>query len=275
MNSLEVPLSPESWPLICRWHERREEPSAIAGRMQRMIDALTKVSPVLSKFEVQLSDKPPGQSAPFTPELFERVALRRVSTRGERGRHLGYHALLYSEPIVPGSDLVEGSMELDVSAGGYADAGRPISRPQSCILDLPLTAPFDTFQSVDGLAAILRCIADAWQPDYGFILSSRLHAERWRSIPERVPTIGWLTYRSARRGPLPPFEAPASVISLGESGAIIVACPERVTIEDERTVAAVDAVEARLREAGLLYPEPDHDTAAHTIAELGTFFSTR
>ncbi|AKI99111.1 Hypothetical protein AA314_00738 [Archangium gephyra] len=97
-------------------------------------------------------------------------------------------------------------------------------------------------------------MAVAFEPEWGVATSHELHDEVW---PESTPGdtfIGWLTYFSHRRGPLPPLPAPVHTEPVEDKGTLVILTPERLTASNPAHVALARDVSERLARAGLLTP---------------------
>jgi hypothetical protein len=110
------------------------------------------------------------------------------------------------------------------------------------------------------LAQILRAMAVAWEPEWGVATS---HELRDRVAPESAEAgtfVGWLTYFSHRRGPLPPLPPPVRVEPVEDKGTLVILTPERFTASNPAHVALARDVSERLAQAGLLTPLKPWDT---------------
>ena len=249
----------ESWEIKLYWWERPEDAHAIAQRVDGLLLSLASIDPELSLWDMMPTGKS-REMIPFDVETFEKVKLgregrSRTDDDGSVMEEFGYHAWL-STPSTPCSDDTEYS-QIRIYAGAYGLK----MHPNSCEVHLHNGRRFDALRTVDKQCAIIRALVEAWNPDYGLATSIDFQLERQpqrRARPDRMPEAGWLTYLPARRGPIPPLAPPAWTVPLGTLGSIVVASPERISVERPETIAAVDAVDAQLTAAGLLEPEPLH-----------------
>jgi hypothetical protein len=103
------------------------------------------------------------------------------------------------------------------------------------------------------LTEVLRCMALAWEPDWGVATS---HA--YRDLVEKDPhgdpgvVVGGVTYLSRRQGTVPPLPAPAHIQHVEDKGTLITLTPERFTASNPEHVALANRVRELLGRAGLL-----------------------
>jgi hypothetical protein len=99
----------------------------------------------------------------------------------------------------------------------------------------------------------LRAIVESWDPEWGVVTSSELRDTVSES--GTVGTfVGWITYLSKTRGPIPPLPAPVRVEPVEDKGTLIILTPERCTASNPEHVALAAQVQEILGEAGLLKP---------------------
>ncbi|KFA91730.1 immunity 52 family protein [Archangium violaceum] len=124
-----------------------------------------------------------------------------------------------------------------------------------CLFDPPAEGPAEErVLQAPVLARILRAMAVAFEPEWGLATSHELRDEVW---PESTPGgtfIGWLTYFSHRRGPLPPLPSPVHTEPVEDKGTLVILTPERLTAANPTHVALARDVSERLAHAGLLTP---------------------
>ncbi|WPB76968.1 immunity 52 family protein [Archangium violaceum] len=124
-----------------------------------------------------------------------------------------------------------------------------------CLFDPPAEGPAEerVLQALV-LARILRAMAVAFEPEWGIATS---HELRELVVPESAEGgtfIGWLTYFSHRRGPLPPLPSPVRTEPVEDKGTLVILSPERFTASNPAHVALARDVSERLAQAGLLTP---------------------
>jgi hypothetical protein len=99
----------------------------------------------------------------------------------------------------------------------------------------------------------LRAMIESWEPAWGVVTSNGL-----RDMVSESGTVGtfvgWITYFSKTRGPIPPLPAPVRVEPVGDKGTLIILTPERCTASNPEHVALAAQVRDILGEAELLKP---------------------
>jgi hypothetical protein len=131
--------------------------------------------------------------------------------------------------------------------------------PNVCILDPPTPARSphgERIVNASTLTQVLRAMAIAWEPDWGVVMSQ---AFLDRVFPGKLPPVlvGWATYLSRRRGPVPRLPAPVRVEPVENLGTLITLTPERFTADNPSHVELAAHVRSLLDQAGLLSsPQP-------------------
>ena len=126
-----------------------------------------------------------------------------------------------------------------------------------CVLEPPEPARSPAGERIVNaptMTQVLRAMALAWEPDRGVVLSHS-HREMLRK-DGKLPAVlvGWVTYLSRRRGPVPPLPAPVRVEPVEELGTLITLTPERFTADNPSHVELATHVRSLLDQAGLLSP---------------------
>lgn len=126
----------------------------------------------------------------------------------------------------------------------------------TCVLNPPTPARSphgERIVNASTMTQVLRAMALAWEPDWGVVMSQ---AFLDRIFPDKLPPVlvGWVTYLSRRRGPVPPLPAPVRVEPVEELGTLITLTPERFTAENSSHVELAAHVRSLLDQAGLLAP---------------------
>jgi Immunity protein 52 len=126
--------------------------------------------------------------------------------------------------------------------------------PNSCVFEPPDQGPAqERVLQAPVLARILRAMAVAWEPEWGVATSGK-HRQMVSESGKVGTFVGWLTYFSHRRGPLPPLPSPVQVEPVEDKGTLVILTPERLTASDPTHVALALEVSERLAQAGLLTP---------------------
>ena len=126
--------------------------------------------------------------------------------------------------------------------------------PNSSLLYLPHEEPeASRVLTMPVALAILRAMVRAWEPDLGVVTPRDMY-EALRQEEDCRQSLGWLTYLSARRGPVPPLPPPVRVEPLEDRGTLIILTPERLSAGNPEHVALALGVQAVLDEQNLLAP---------------------
>ncbi|MFE8604233.1 immunity 52 family protein [Archangium violaceum] len=127
--------------------------------------------------------------------------------------------------------------------------------PNTCVFDPPAQGSAEErVLQTPVLANILRAMAVAFEPEWG-IATSQEHRALVTAKSARTGTfIGWLTYFSHRRGPLPSLPSPVHTEPVEDKGTLVILTPERLTASNPDHVSLARDVSERLAQAGLLIP---------------------
>jgi hypothetical protein len=129
--------------------------------------------------------------------------------------------------------------------------------PNVCVLEPPTPARSphgERIVNASTMTQVLRAMALAWEPDRGVVMSHP-HREMLRQDGKLPPVlVGWITYLSRRRGPIPPLPSPVRVEPVEDLGTLITLTPERFTADNPAHVELAAHVRALLDQAGLLAP---------------------
>lgn len=99
----------------------------------------------------------------------------------------------------------------------------------------------------------LRAMVESWDPEWGVVTSDELRDAVSES--STVGTfVGWVTYFSKTRGPIPMLPAPVRVEEVEDKGTFVILTPERCTASNPEHVALALRVQEILGQAGLLRP---------------------
>jgi len=126
----------------------------------------------------------------------------------------------------------------------------------SCLFNPPHEGPdAQRLLQTPVLAQVLRAMALAWEPECGVVTSNRFRDTLSDSESARAGTfLGWVTYFSHRRGPVPPLPPPVRVEPLEDKGTLITLSPERFTASNPAHLEHARHVTALLSRSGLLRP---------------------
>jgi Immunity protein 52 len=124
----------------------------------------------------------------------------------------------------------------------------------ACVLNPPTPARSphgERIVNASTMTQVLRAMAIAWEPDWGVVMSQAFLDQ---IFPGKLPPVlvGWITYVSSRRGPIPDLPAPVHVEPVENLGTLITLTPERFTADNPAHVELAAHVRSLLDQAGLL-----------------------
>lgn len=231
------------------WGARKESPEECAHRAKIFLQALSRCEASLSRWYQPRRTRKKSLEHPLVLEpkpladMFRRGVNR---ADGDKSviEELGFHFL--TDNCEPEGD----NAHVHVVCGGDA----PLVS-NFCLLSLPHSGPnAQRVLTAPVLTEVVRCMAQAWEPDWAIVMSDRHRdLERSRHAP-RSPYIGWVTYLSRRRGTVPPLLAPVRMEHVHSLGTLIVLTPEHFTASNPEHLALASRVRELLERAGLLEP---------------------
>jgi hypothetical protein len=126
----------------------------------------------------------------------------------------------------------------------------------ACVLNPPTPARSphgERIVNASTMTQALRAMALAWEPDWGVVMSQAFLDQ---IFPGKLPPVlvGWVTYLSHRRGPVPPLPSPVRVEPVENLGTLITLTPERFTADNPTHVELAAHVSVLLDQVGLLAP---------------------
>lgn len=231
------------------WAARRESASDCARRAQTFFHALARDDGFFAQWLIPPRSRKQGPR-PLALELStleDLFAQNRVhNDEGGIIEDLGF-SLSVDNGMRPGKHQGDHS-QLRISCGSHAE---PITNV--CLLSLPSTGPHrERVLTGHTLAAVLRAMALAWEPDWS-VATSDTHREM---MPKRAAGtfVGWVMYFPRHRGPVPPLPEPVHVDLVEERGTLVTLTPERFTVSNPAHVELAAHVQHVLDRAGLLVP---------------------
>ncbi len=100
---------------------------------------------------------------------------------------------------------------------------------------------------------LMDLMVRAWEPDAGVFMSNA-HLRALGDGADADVQVGWVTYLSRRRGPVPPLPSPMRVEAVEDLGSLVILTPERFTVSNSEHVALAAHARTLLEGAGLLHP---------------------
>ncbi|MCP3105511.1 immunity 52 family protein [Myxococcus sp. K15C18031901] len=225
------------------WRSRRESAEECAQRAAVLFRHLPEVDSSLSQWFRQGKSRKDALKHPID---VSRTALENLIRRGKDRvvEELGFRFSAWN-----GASDDDDAVGLDVTCGGYSERVNNF-----CFVQLPnrgLVA--ERMLAAPALAALVRSMAVAWEPDSAVATSSR-HRDMVTATPKPGTFVGWVTYVARHRGMVPPLPAPVRIEPVEDKGTLIVLTPERFTASNPEHVALAERVRELLDRAGLLNP---------------------
>ncbi|WP_434385407.1 immunity 52 family protein [Melittangium boletus] len=220
------------------WSSREDAAERCAQRVERLFQSLAACDRTLSTWygkgwtREEALAKPLDMRGAGLQQVFDQQAKQAGRMQGE-----GFSLNLWN------GEEREDSTSLSLLCG---EASPWLTN--SCVLKTP-----EKLLRVPTLAQVLRAMVRAFEPEWG-LATSHAHRDLVSDSAEPGTFIGWLTYFSHRRGPLPALPPCVHLEPVDTLGTLLVLTPERFTITRPDHLALAQDVSSRLDKAGLLTP---------------------
>jgi hypothetical protein len=225
------------------WMSRRETAEECARRTARFFQLLAKCDPIFSRWFDQGWTLEEALARPLHSETDLLEEYHRYARE-----ECPFPDKSFSLGVWNGEDN-EAASSLSIHCG---DASRKLTN--CCILNPPKQgATSERFLQTPMLSQILRTMVLAWEPEWGVVTSGQ-HREQVSESAAAGTFVGWLTYFSHRRGPLPALPPPVRVEPVEDQGSLVLLTPERLGFSDPTLLQLARDVAARLSALGLLSP---------------------
>ncbi|HYO72294.1 MAG TPA: immunity 52 family protein [Archangium sp.] len=227
------------------WLARREKVEACARRAESLFRLLASCDPSLSQWFEKGATLEEALMHNIAPEVegLVRVFSEQAQKEG-RFADEGFSLALWN------GQTQEAASSLSLLCG---DASIWVSN--LCLFYPPKESPAsERVIQAPVLARILRAMAVAFEPEWGVVTSRALRAMLAPEPADAGTFIGWLTYFSHRRGPLPPLPSSVHTEPVEDKGTLVILTPERFTASNPAHVALARDVSELLAQAGLLPP---------------------
>jgi hypothetical protein len=222
------------------WLGRGESVEACARRASAFFQFLSEIEPAWSRW-CETADS--FETASLRPVSTDMGSLREHFSRQDRRIGDAYTYWLWSglnPDETVGCDGICGSADLWT--------------PSSCVLSTSGDGSVSTrFLTASSLAQVIRQMVFAWEPEFGLV-TSNAHFGSLDPDAEMGMLVGWMTYFSRQRGPVPPLPAPVRVEPVGDLGTLVTLTQERFTVSNPQHVRLAAEVQRVLEGAGLMHP---------------------
>lgn len=231
----------ESYLAAAYWGCRPESAQECARRAETFFRLLAQSDPTYARWFEQANSTKRALQLRFDPtfDTFVRFFKRKTYQFDDDGFSFGAWT-----GHVPTNE--DGGM-ISLLCGSRAGGG-----PNQVLLDFPSgDAARERLLTLSVLTGVMRAMAIAWEPDWGYIGSDafRDHVSRDGAADTFV---GWLTYISRQWGEVPALPEPVRVEPVEEKGTLITLGPERISAANPEHLALGDRVQRILEERGLL-----------------------
>jgi hypothetical protein len=222
------------------WLARAEDANACAQRAELFFRLLADCDPCLSQwFETGRTLEEALKYGIKTKEDFLEAFRRQEDPASELGSSLW---------LWNGEDNENGSK------ANFTCGCASIWVSNVCVFNVPRTGvAAERMIQAPILARILRAMALAWEPECGVALSHE-HLDKVSESAEAGTFLGWVSYFSHRRGPVPPLPPPVQVEPVEDKGTLIILTPERFTASNPAHLELALRTTETLSQAGLLGP---------------------
>lgn len=221
------------------WPGRVESVEAYARRAAGFFGSLRTIEPSLGRWFEKAASRAAALGSPIAPNAESLMGLFKSKSRRDAAVSLS----AWNGERDGASTSVR--LSCGSSPGGLSDL---------CVMELPTEADARTrMVTAPVLLQLLLAAADSWDAEWG-VATSIAHRDSVSEFATPGTFVGWVTYVSRQRGPVPPLPSPVCVEPVGDKGTLIVLTPERFTASDPEHVDLAEQVRASLDRAGMLKP---------------------
>mgnify|MGYP001767594193 CR=1 FL=1 len=241
-------MSEDSYYVGAYWGNREESAERCAARLGRWLSALAGFDPAFRRWFRKARSRREALKHEVLVDPIGLVDLIRGGrTKDDTGGEipeLGFGVSFWN------GESGDRSAGMSIRCGGYASSEQAWL-PNACIVDLPSRGDGPT-QAMTGTALVelMRILGDCWDPDWASAVS-RLYQQLRPVPPIGAPEVGWATYFSERRGPIPVLPPLAKSTPLS-AGTVVILTEEPFTTTNPVHLSVASEVEEGLRRAGLL-----------------------
>ncbi|RKG79968.1 hypothetical protein D7W79_09115 [Corallococcus exercitus] len=225
----------ESYYAGVYWPGRPEPVETYARRAEAMFQRLASTDPSLATWYEQGRSREAALNSRFTPDA---RSLSQLFTK--KKYQIGEGEISFAA----WNGRADDSSVVNFSCGS----------PVAGTVDLCVWAPAaQGIHSVAEVSQVLVSMILAWEPDWG-VFTSDEHRDTLSESGDVGAFIGWVTYFSRHRGPVPSLPGSVRTEPVEDKGTLVILTPERFTLANPEHVALAEEVRERLDRAGLLNP---------------------
>ncbi|QAT85388.1 hypothetical protein EJ065_3827 [Corallococcus coralloides] len=217
------------------WPGRPEPLETYARRAEALFQRLASTDPSLAAWYEQARSRESALNSRFSPDA---LSLQQLLTKAKY--QIGDGEISFA--------AWNGSPD-DSSVVNFS-CGSPV--PDA--VDLCVWTPAARgLLSAQRASQVLKAMVLAWDPKWGVVISDE-HRDSVTESGDVGTFIGWMTYFSRERGPVPPLPGSVRVEPVEDQGTLVILTPERFTLTRPEHVALAEEVRDQLQRAGLLQP---------------------
>ncbi|NNB96051.1 hypothetical protein HI113_19325 [Corallococcus exiguus] len=217
------------------WPGRPEPLETHARRAEALFQRLASTDPILANWYEQARSREPALNSRISPDA------------------------LSLQQLLKKTKYQIGEGEISFAAwNGSADDSSVVNfscgAPVPGAVDLCVWTPSaPRLLSQQRASLVLKAMVLAWEPEWG-IVTSDAHRDSVAESGDAGTFIGWMTYFSRDRGPVPHLPGPVRVEPVEDRGTLVILTPERFTLTRPDHVALAEEVRDQLQRVGLLEP---------------------
>ncbi|PTL76737.1 immunity 52 family protein [Vitiosangium sp. GDMCC 1.1324] len=222
------------------WGRRQESAEECACRAETFFRLLAECHPSYARWYEKSNSTRSALQLQFEPtrETFERFFGKKKYQSGRDGFNFGAWT---------GHEEQEQGGMVRFFCGAHAEGSS-----NHVVLYFPVEEPgSERMLGTPVLAGVMRAMAEAWEPDWGVIVSDDFR-DGLSEHGSAGTFVGWLTYFSRQRGEVPALPEPVRVETVEEKGTLVTLIPERLTARNPDHLALGRRVQQLLEERGLL-----------------------
>jgi hypothetical protein len=217
------------------WDARRSNADECADQVSRFIEGMSAIDPLLGQWFERGRSRKEARTRQINDH--DRESLRALLCKGQNRYDEGggvIEELGYSLGGWNGADNEDEEASLSIHCGSYSErVGNSIA------LDLPVQS--EVLSDLQKAVALLKVVAEIWQPRWAGIMSER--AMRERNFDADQPFVDWMVYVPRVIQSASPL---ASVIPLEGLGSIVVVQTEPPRGDDPEELERIRQVESIL-----------------------------
>lgn len=227
------------------WGPRKETRDECLARAVRCLKKLGQIDPSMASWSI----KGPGQEPhSLTPAALNKIVRPGTDFEGE-GRNatcrLGFNLEIHA-----GTGRHDW-IDFSARCGEYSDIAPNLVK---VAVPGPETVSGQRLFQPGVLEGILAALVACYEPSWGIVNPPNDYGAGFEGLKIDCPSVAWMTYLSAARGPLPPLSHHYRVVAVKGHGTIIVTVEEPYSSQNERHLRLAQELYDLLNGHGLMGP---------------------